>query len=71
MPLPRYSVISINMSPGERDQVHALARKRGFRITSDYLRHLIEEDAKAHGDEMKFTVDRGGYRGGDKQEGED
>lgn len=62
MPAKKYTVLMINVSPEERDQVHALARQRGYKITSDYLRMLIETDAKAHGAEIKFDVDRGGYR---------
>lgn len=67
MPPKKYAVITINVSPEERDRVHELAQQRGYKITSDYLRMLIEEDAAAHGVELKFEVDRGGYRGRDEE----
>ncbi len=57
-----YKTIIINLSDAEREHVHTLARNRGFKITSDYLRSLIEADAKAQGDGFKFEVNRGGYR---------
>lgn len=59
------TLVSITVSHKERDQVNELAESRGFRFTSDYLRHLIESDAKAHGKSIRFKVDRGGYRGRD------
>lgn len=57
-----YKTIPLNVSEKERDRVHALARARGFAITSDYIRSLIEADAKAQGEDFKFEVNRGGYR---------
>lgn len=61
-----YATIVLNMSPEEREQIHDLARKRGFEITSDYVRSLIELDSKVSGDNFKFKVNRGGFRGGKK-----
>jgi hypothetical protein len=58
----QYVPLSLNVSPEERKQVHALARNRGYKITSDYLRWLIETDAKAQDIDFAFTLDRGGYR---------
>jgi hypothetical protein len=58
----KYTAVTINLSASERDQVHDLARRRGYKITSDYLRALIEADAAAHGEVIEFEVDRGGYR---------
>lgn len=61
-----YATIVLNMSANEREQIHDLARKHGFKITSDYVRSLIEADAKAVGGNFKFEVNRGGFRGGKK-----
>lgn len=57
-----YVILGINVSPEERAEVHRLAKERGYKITSDYLRYLIEQDAKANGVEIKFDVNRGGDR---------
>ncbi len=62
MPPKGYTSLSVNVSPKELEAVNELAHDRGFDITSDYVRHLIEEDAKAHGKAVKFAVKRGGYR---------
>lgn len=62
-----YATIVLNVSPDERDQIHDLAHKRGYKITSDYVRSLIEADAKAAGDNLKFDVNRGGFRGAKKE----
>lgn len=62
MPPKGYTSLSVNMLPEELKAVNELARARGFKITSDYLRHLIAEDAKNHGHNIDFDVDRGGYR---------
>lgn len=56
-------MLGINVSTKERDEVHKLARQRGYKITSDYLRDLIIADAKAHNIEIEFDLNRGGYRG--------
>ena len=63
MPDKRYTIISVNVSTDERETVNQLAKDRGYKFTSDYLRALIEADAAAHGVNFKFDVDRGGYRG--------
>jgi hypothetical protein len=54
--------VMINVKPEERDYVNELARKRGYKITSDFIRALIEGEAAAAGDDFKFEVNRGGYR---------
>jgi hypothetical protein len=56
------TVILINVTEAEREKVKALGRSRGYDITSDYLRSLIEADATAQGVDFKFDVNRGGYR---------
>jgi hypothetical protein len=62
------SALSVPMTDDELDQVHKLAKNRGYKVTADYIRNLIEMDAKGQGQSFKFKVDRGGYRGGDKKE---
>ena len=56
------TVILVNVTEAEREQVKSLGRARGYEITSDYLRSLIEADAAAQGVSFKFEVNRGGYR---------
>ena len=57
-----YVILGINVSVDERERVHEIARSRGYKITSDYIRALIEADAQVHGDNFKFDIDRGGNR---------
>ena len=69
-------IIGVNVTPEERFQVHELAKFRGYEITSDYLRELIIADAKKHGFQLRFDVDRGGDRrksvkGASTDEGDD
>lgn len=56
------TALTIPMSKAELDLVHRIARKRKVKITSDYVRQLIEADAKKVGVDLTFEVDRGGYR---------
>jgi hypothetical protein len=71
MPPKGYTFLTINTLPEELQAVNELARARGFRFTSDYQRYLITEDAKSHGHNIDFDVDRGGYhpRKSDTQDG--
>lgn len=55
-------LVGFKATPKERESLHALARARGFPITSDYLRKLILEDAERHNFPINFEVDRGGDR---------
>jgi hypothetical protein len=54
--------LTVLMSEGELTAVHGLARNRGFKITADYVRALIEADAVTQQVALKFEVDRGGNR---------
>jgi len=65
--MSNYVQIVLNVSLEEKEAVYALARERGFKIASDYLRHLIESDSEALSKPMKFEVDRGGNRKGKKK----
>ena len=55
---PDYKIVGINASPEEVVKVHHVAKKKGYKFTSDYIRYLIENDAG----EKIFDVDRGGNR---------
>lgn len=56
------AAIFVSVTETERETVKQLAQGRGYAITSDYLRALIEADAAAQGVDFKFDVNRGGYR---------
>jgi hypothetical protein len=55
---PKYKIVGINASEEERDAVKEVASEKGYKIASDYIRHLIEADAG----KKIFNVDRGGDR---------
>lgn len=54
--------LNVTMSDDELKTVHRIARDRGYSVTSDYVRSLIETDINAHGEDFRFKVNRGGYR---------
>lgn len=54
--------IHILVTEENRELISAHAGQRGFKVTADYIRLLIQEDMKAHGAEIDLGVDRGGYR---------
>ncbi len=41
----------------ERKAVEALAKERGFKSLRDYMRSLVEVDAKQHGDPVPLESD--------------
>jgi hypothetical protein len=45
----RRTVLAINITCEQHDHIRALATARGFPYVSDYMLHLLEQDAKAHG----------------------
>lgn len=55
-------LLAINVTEDEREQVHALARLQGYKITSDFIRDLIIDKANQVGFDLEFDVDRGGDR---------
>lgn len=67
---PDKGALHITMSDADLQVVHQAARDRGFKLTSDYVRALIEADLSAQGIEFRFSVDRGGYRERRSEEGE-
>lgn len=47
----------IPLTPEEREKFEALAHRRGFRRSDDYVRALVEFDAKQHGEVAPFEAD--------------
>lgn len=45
-------VIQIEVTPEQRHQLEVLAQKLGFETSVDYVRSLIETDARAHGQDL-------------------
>lgn len=63
MPRKEGSVpIHILVSEENRERISGYARQRGFKVTADYIRHLIQADMETHGEVIDLGVDRGGYR---------
>lgn len=61
--------IHILVQDEQRQKINAFAAKRGFKMTSDYIRSLIQKDMRDLGEDIELNdVDRGGYRGGPKKE---
>lgn len=59
---PGTTSVCIVVTNDNRDQIAEYAAQKGYRIVSDYLRSLIEEDMRANGVKIDLSVDRGGYR---------
>jgi hypothetical protein len=53
------TLIGFNVTREQHDQIRALARAQGFRFVSDYLRYVLEQDAKAHGVVLQLKLRRG------------
>jgi RNA 3'-terminal phosphate cyclase len=63
--------ISIAVSVENRNKIAAYAAQKNYKVTSDYIRRVIEADMRANGVDIDLSVDRGGYRirgGGEKAE---
>ena len=56
------TAIALLMSFENRERINAFAASQGYKVTSDYIRNLIETDMKAKGADIDLSVDRGGYR---------
>jgi hypothetical protein len=50
-------VLSIAVTPDEKQQIEEMAHKRGYKAPDEYLRALIESDAEAHGEKLAFDDD--------------
>jgi hypothetical protein len=70
MPTQPRTLVAVNITREQHEQVKALAKAQGFRYVSDYLRHLLEQDAKAHGVVMPLKVRRVRPRGDDQGQGD-
>jgi hypothetical protein len=44
------------------------AKERGYKLMTDYLRDLIKQDMEKNGKIVDFGIDRGGWRGGGKND---
>lgn len=56
------TALSIPMSHDEIASVHNTAKRRGYAVTADYVRALLERDIQSDNQEFRFEVDRGGDR---------
>lgn len=56
------TAIALLMSFENRDRINAFAEQQGYKVTSDYIRSLIETDMRSKGAEIDLSPDRGGYR---------
>lgn len=54
--------IHILVTEENREHINAYAAQRGFKVTADFIRHLIEVDMKENGEVINLEVDRGGKR---------
>jgi Arc/MetJ-type ribon-helix-helix transcriptional regulator len=49
--------LGIRITPKQRDQIQELAQRQGYEDLDDYLRALIEADAKMHGEALALDDD--------------
>jgi hypothetical protein len=56
------TAIALLMSFENREKIGVFAASQGYKVTSDYIRNLIEADMKAKGVDIDLSPDRGGYR---------
>ncbi len=61
------TALSIPMSHEEVLVVHAAAKRRGYVVTADYVRALLEHDIQSDSSEFRFEVNRGGDRRSNKE----
>lgn len=54
--------IAFDVYRQEKWKLEALREDAGYTYLTDYIRALIENDAKQRGKTFKFNVNRGGYR---------
>jgi hypothetical protein len=50
-------LLGIEITPEKRQQIEDMAHRRGYDAPDDYLRALIEADAKAHGETLTLDDD--------------
>lgn len=56
-------VIQIEVTPEQRQQLEELAQQLGFETPVDYVRSLIETDARAHGQALVLDESEGPLQG--------
>ena len=56
-------LIEIEVTPEQRQQIELLAQQLGFETPVDYVRSLIETDAKAHGQDLILDDDEDPIQG--------
>lgn len=54
--------LSIPMSRDEIASVHSAAKRRGYAVTADYVRALLERDIQSDDRGFRFEINRGGDR---------
>lgn len=54
--------IQIYLSQEALEDVTEHARAKGYKITAEYVRKLIEDDMEKDGKAVDFGIERGGYR---------
>lgn len=60
--------LQVYMNEAAIEVVTAHAKERGYEIMADYLRDLIKQDMESHGKIVDFGIERGGWRGGGKDD---
>jgi hypothetical protein len=70
MPKQRRTLLALNITREQYNQIHALATAQGFRYVSDYVRYVLEQDARAHGVavSLKALRSRGRPRKNEREE---
>lgn len=54
--------IQIYLSQEALEEVTQHARDKGYKVTTEYVRDLIQKDMEGDGKVIDFGIDRGGYR---------
>ena len=49
--------LSIRITPKQLEQIQELAKRQGYNDLNEYLRALIEADAKMHGEALELDDD--------------
>lgn len=50
-------VLTVDVTPEERERIEALARRRGYEALGDYVLALIESDAETHSEALARLED--------------
>ena len=63
------TVLVIDLTPEERQQIEALAHQRGYKTPTEYVRALIESDSTAAHDQAYFWSES--WQAGERKADED